>query len=269
MSKSKSESELCTDKLLHLTSRAELSLVANTIDDKDASFMINEIQLYIHENKSLLPSYIIKKAVEACKKLENHLNSGKPTSRFKFKSAKSKSQIKSVCLESSNQGNTSFADDDQYFFGFRNLDNQDLSLSEDEVDSKDIRLVNLKNCTILLKGFINTVYIKNLDSCRVEVILSSRAISIIDCNDCTFDIVCHQLRINTTKDCDLNLFVSSRSMLESSKNLTYSKLEFKGDKHGQLFSRAGFNPEQNNWKLIDDFDCLNPKEKSGNIRIID
>lgn len=277
-----SESEQCVDELLSKLSIID-KLIANfdksndeQLVDKSRQILL-ETQSYIDNNKSVTPAYILKKVTDSLKKLETRVNQpSKSKLQFKFKANPSSNNNESSIQPEykSNVGekfSTEFKS--QPLHGFQNIINENLSLSGKDVESQDISLTNLRGCSVIINGLANTVYVRELKETSVTVCLACRAITITNCTDCHFRLICQQLRIDSTLNCSFRIFTSARSMLESSKALEFEPIKLDNvDKlsHEQvqdLLAKAGFNESQNNWKCIDDFDWLAPDCPSKNYKL--
>lgn len=283
------ESERCVDELIKLVTRIdELSsrLESGKTDEllAESKMSLEQAQLYIENNKPMIPSFILKKVTDSLNRLRKHIEIIKSAGvQFKFTQLKLDGSDTSSEPKGNGEVNSIIAtadvvksNYDQDFFGLRDISDKHLTLKPNEVDSKDVRLVNLINCSITIIGFANTIYVRNLKNTSVVVCLASRAITITDCNDCEFKFICQQLRIDSTMRCSFSIFTSARSMLESSKDLTFRMLDLgeiakSVDMDDEVLLnnlvRAKFDRTKNNWKCIDDFDWLSPDTPSLNYKI--
>lgn len=276
----KNESELCVDKLLVEIGKMD-HLVEKLDSDRDSQLICqarnlsSTVQSFIDNYKEIIPSYCLKKATDSLKRLENHINNPQMDKlKFKFKSApKTRVQLqadKTIELSSSIP-----QDYQTVSLGFKGRENEKLNLNPSDVETKDISLVDLKNCDVNIEGLANTVYMRNLSDTSVTVCLACRAITVVNCDNCQFKLVCQQLRIDETSRSIFTIYTSARSMLESSRELEFRNLNLDtlgGNSHEQvrnLFKEANFDPQQNNWKCIDDFDWLSPKNTSKNFSIVE
>lgn len=279
----KSESELCVDKLLIQLGKID-NLVEKLISNKndelicEARDLSTKTQSFVDNNKSIIPSYCLKKVIDSLKKLEKFIDEPQRAKlKFKFKSApKTDIEPKEVSIKESEI--ISYNGDIELStasFGFENRSNEKLALEQSDVEAKDISLIDLENCDVNIVGLANTVYIRNLKNTSVAVCLACRAITVINCANCQFELVCQQLRIDTTTQSTFKIYTSVRSMLESSNALEFHNLDLDGIErvgHKQvvdLFNKANFDVERNNWKCIDDFDWLSPDTKSKNFSIVE
>lgn len=280
-----SESEKCVDELLlKITKIDELLTKLDRLEkcDEENEFLKegrdldSSMQAYLDSNRSLIPPYCLKKAADALKRLETHLNRPQKTKLlFKFKpsAARESSPKKDDLLVETKEHSIVSSTP---LFGFQNLTEQKLKLSSDEVESKDVSLINLSKCSVTISGLANTVYIYGLNDTLVNVHLACRAITIRNCKDCRFNLICQQLRIDSTFDSSFEIFTSTRSMLESSKGLSFKRLdlgnieqtELSNEELSDLLTNAQFDINQNNWNCIDDFDWLSPNSPSKNFKLV-
>lgn len=273
----KNESEICVDELL--VEIGKLDHLVEELDSNKSAELIckarelsSTTQSFINNNKTIIPSYCLKKATDSLKRLESYINEPqKDKLKFRFKSAP-KARIQDG---GTTELPSSISEDCQLVsLGFQNQANEKLSLDPSNVESKDISLIDLKNCDVNIVGLANTVYIRNLKDTSVTVCLACRAITVVNCNNCQFKLVCQQLRIDATSQSIFKIYTSARSMLESSRELEFQKLnldtldETSPENVKDLFEKAKFDPQRNNWECIDDFDWLSPGTKSKNFRIV-
>lgn len=283
-----SESEACVDELL-----AKVTAINNLLTQYesksepsedltcDAREILSSTQAFIDNNKHIIPAYCMKKASEAVKKLDSCLNRSRGSSTiFKFSSGTSKGVAPNSTPKVEFPAEpTPEVKQPQYIIcssdkacDFSNLADERVNLKPDQVLCKDISLTKMLRCGVKIFGCANTVYIRGLEGCSVTICLASRAITIAHCKNCVFQLVCQQLRIDSASECTFEIYTSSRSMMESSKNLKFecynlSKSEFAGEQLDSFLTEAKFDPNANNWKCIDDFDWLCPSIPSKNYTI--
>lgn len=274
----KTDSESCVDELLSKIANLEKNFTASAVAElegealRDAQTTLTSTQLFIENNRHLIPSYCQKKANESLSKLENLINrSCKSSIRFKFNSKKVKDlPASSDELRTEGPSKTKVLQPkielDARAFGFHERRDETLELGDNDVKSKDVSLTKLENCVVTISGSANTVYIRELRGCKVDVRLAQRAITVINCEDCEFRLICQQLRIDSTTRSSFEIYTSARSMLESSKELMFKKLDFRDTDSRllKLMSEANFRVQENQWTSIDDFDWLIPGKQSKN-----
>lgn len=152
--------------------------------------------------------------------------------------------------------------------GFFNKTGEDLILKDEEIDRKDVLLSNLKNCKIQLFGYPTTLHIANLEASKVYCGPVSTSVFIEHVKDSTLHLACQQLRIHNTTDSNFYIHVTSKAIIEDSKNVRFGiyKLDYEGiDKH---YDSSGLNRNVNNWDKVDDFNWLATDKPSPNWSII-
>lgn len=140
--------------------------------------------------------------------------------------------------------------------GFVEKDSEELVLLANEANGKDVGLHSLKGCTVKIYGNPNTVHASELSNCTIQIGPISTSMFVDDCVRVTFMVACQQLRIHRTSDCNFNIHVTSRSIIEDSKDLHFAPYNWTYvdiDKH---FILAGMDKSVNNWKAVDDFNWL-------------
>lgn len=272
-----SESEHCVDELLVTIRQAEE--LCETLQNgpgaehvERARALVRETQLFIENNRPIIPSFTLKQVSEALRRLERNINSSnKSKLTFKFK-AKPVDREPSKGELNSKPAEAPKIEIQQQTLGFQNKQKESLALGPDEVDSKDVSLVELKDCSVVVSGLANTVYIRDLVNTTVTICLACRAITVKNCTGCRLNLICQQLRIDTAVDCEFSIFTSARSMLEASRDLKFKELKLEAvpglnlsfEQVQQLMTQANFGLDSNNWRCIDDFDWLSPDVPSKN-----
>lgn len=255
------DSEKCVDELLKRIAEIDTIISDGCTDDR-AREKLKSIQTFIDNNQALIPGYCLKKAVDSIRRLENLANKSQE-SQMKFKFSKS---------TGSNTG-TASATPKMSSAAVPKIDivprrcNENITLNPAEVDSKDVTLTRLDSSKVVVKGLANTIYISDLKDTSVEGV-ACRAVTIKECTNCRFRLVCQQLRIDSTRDSDFEIFTSARSMLESSNGLVFRQLK-PDDDTLDLMAKCNMDTTSNNWRCIDDFDWLSPNAPSQHYRLVE
>lgn len=278
------ESERCVDQLLIMMGDINRLIEQLHKQDKPPSLhsearqVLTSSRSFVENNRQSIPSYSLKRIVETLNKLELEIERPRKQD-FKFKfgsklepSTGEEQTVKDVSEAHSGQ----MLDVQTNFCGFRDKTGEKLELGPEEVMSRDVCLSNLNNCEVLIRGLANTIHLRHLKDTKLTICLASRAITVNDCLSCDFNLICQQLRINTTKDCRFNVHTSARSMLEESTGLQFSPIDMgsirdkiTAEEEKEYFTAAGFDIGKNNWRLIDDFDWLSPSAPSKNYKIVE
>lgn len=148
--------------------------------------------------------------------------------------------------------------------GFSNKTDEDLVLENEEIEKKDVLLSDLKNCNIRLLGCPSTLHIANLECSKVHCGPVSTSIFIEDVKDSILHLACQQLRIHSTTNSDFYIHVTSKAIIEDSKDVRFGiyKLNYEGiDSHYEI---SGLNRNVNNWDKVDDFNWLATDKPSPN-----
>lgn len=275
------ESEICVDELLAKLAQVDRLISALNAQSleldilQEAKSNLLNTQHFIENNRCMIPSYCLKKASETLRKLDEEISrTSKPSLRFQFnkKDKVQRNSSSGAAIKDFAQQNKSTQPNEPegVKLGFHNRIGENLSLDASEVNARDIALTKLSKCVVTIRGCINTVYVRDLTECNVEIQLACRAITVANCRDCNFRLICQQLRIDTTFRCNFELYTSVASMLESSKNLTFKRLVLDDSDSSlrDLLESANFSILENNWKKIDDFDWLSPNQPSDNYSVI-
>lgn len=281
------ESERCVDELLvqannidDLSKRLEAKVTDELIGESRE--LLTEIRSYMDNNRAIIPSYIMKKISESLNRLEKQINnSSRSKLKFKFKTKSSDTTpssptVNPPCPRTKDCEAVKTQHEVASSLGFQNRNNEHLSLAGADVESKDVALVGLNNCTVSIFGLANTVYIRDLTNTSVTICLACRAITVKNCSNCKLTLICQQLRIDSTNNCEFTIFTSARSMLEASTDLKFKELKLEHlcredlteEQVQNLLRMADFNVEQNNWRCIDDFDWLSEEVASKNYKLM-
>lgn len=285
-----SESQKCVDQLIVTVN--EIDKLLELFDSKQDVSDIREIarqklsttQAYLENNRHSIPSYTLKKVTDSLKKLERRIDRPqKQDFQFRFKSKpiehdiiEQKGQdIKMEVTPSKPEPKQFTLPEEINFCGFKDRSKESMSLDSSDVHGKDISLINLEACEILIKGSAETARLRDLKGCTVTIILAIRSITVINCSECIFKLCCQQLRINAAKSCQFELFTSARSMMEESSGLTFKCLDMdtlkpwlNEEERKEYFDNAKFNIDRNNWNCIDDFEWLSPSIPSKNFTLV-
>jgi hypothetical protein len=142
--------------------------------------------------------------------------------------------------------------------------NQRILLSEQEANDQDLTLSELENCVVLIHGHPGSLQLSKIKNCVVICGPVARSIFADNCEDCTFSFICQQLRLHTSKACQIYLHVTSRAIMEDSTEIQFTPNNYSYDDSEQNFAAAGLDPAINNWQLIGDFNWLSADEASPN-----
>ena len=96
---------------------------------------------------------------------------------------------------------------------------------DDVKDRNSLLLENLENCEIYILFNFKALYAKHIKNCKIFVGSISGGSHITDCNDTSFYLITHQLRIHETNNTNFHIMVSSNPIIEDCNGLVFSCLQ--------------------------------------------
>lgn len=89
---------------------------------------------------------------------------------------------------------------------------------------------NCQDCRIYLTASLGSARLESLSNCQVFLGPCATSVYLESCTNCIFFLWCHQLRIHTTTNSDLYVFVNSHPIIEDCGNLRFApyRLEYEG-----------------------------------------
>lgn len=154
----------------------------------------------------------------------------------------------------------------EHDIGFYDKKNETLELCNEDVHKKHVSISNIENCVIQIKGNASTVHMNNVRKSRVCVGPVSNSVFIDNCSDSQLFLACHQLRMHTSENCQVYLYVTSKAIIEHCQNIGFAP-NIRVDE--TLLQMSGLERDKNHWDLIDDFNWLSVDEHSPNWFIIE
>lgn len=235
------------------------------------------LQRYFGENTSFIPTYQVRKAQEHVSQL-NRLAQEKrdeffPKKKFVFKSKQKLTSLESAIQkaeslnvkEEKKQETLSYNDANSCTI--KDIHGQNFTKLENEINGKDIAIVNCQNSVIQLIGNPSVVHMSNVDSCTILCGPLSSSAFLNNINNSNIIISSHQLRIHDSTDSKFYIHVGSRAIIENCKNLQFAPYAWSYPDLAQHFenSKLAFKTIGDfNWQAIDDFNWLNQQKQSPN-----
>lgn len=152
--------------------------------------------------------------------------------------------------------------------GFHGKKLEKLRMDYDQVNAKDVQLTKLEYCQVKIYGCPATLYMTLLENCEIFCGPTFASVFIESCRNCTFVLACQQLRVHSTVACKFYSYVTSRTVVESCKELQFAAYAWKYNRMDDHFEET-FHGRPNQWNLIDDFDWLSNDIPSPNWSFID
>ncbi|CAF0976974.1 unnamed protein product [Brachionus calyciflorus] len=241
------------------------------------SSRIEILQKYFSESTSFIPGFEIRKAQEYMGQLSRLAQEKRdeifPKKKFGFKSKQKMTSLESAIQKAETLTPQIGIKEDTLNFNdansimIRDLKEQTCIKLEDELNGKDIAIVNCKNSTIQLFGNPSVVHVANIDTCTILCGPLTGTAFINQAINSKIIIASHQLRIHDSRDTQFYIHVGSRAIIENCKQVKFGAYAWTYPKLETHFEKSKLNLEKlgvYNWQLIDDFNWLNQEIKSPN-----
>lgn len=141
-------------------------------------------------------------------------------------------------------------------------------LQRGEINNKDLVFTDIDNCTIKIYGSPSSLCITRIKN---SIILSGpvkTSTFIEQSSNSTFQIACQQLRIHDSHLSTFYLYISSRTIMEDSSDISISSYNWNYDFKEEDFNLCSFG-SQNNWLEVDDFNWLAQDSHSPNWTLLE
>ncbi|KAL1525166.1 hypothetical protein AB1Y20_020037 [Prymnesium parvum] len=151
--------------------------------------------------------------------------------------------------------------------GFRSSKGAVLTRPAGESVHGDYALEDLEQCDVRLLTACTALWVRNLRDCTVFTVPCPGSIYLTECHNCTLVLGARQIRMHTSTQCSLYLHAASHPIIEHCSDLRIAPYPALPAGIPSPWAAAGMNPEQNQWKLVDDFDWLK-QSQSPNWRVM-
>jgi len=254
-------SELASEKLAmtkHLDKIAETLQVLQKL--------VTDSQIFLSTYEKRITNEMLNSLQESLKEMQNKFL---PRQRFAFKTRRKEAEKKDVKGKDETDRVAIPLPTPTNECGFMNRTGEELSKTAEEVEGKDVELHRLKDCTVCIRGNPSTVHITGLSNCVVQLGPVLTSVFVDDCERVTFRLACQQLRIHSSSRCTFYVHVTSRSIIEDSKELHFAPYNWRYEGIDKDFESASMDPAISNWKSIDDFNWLALDVQSPNWSILE
>lgn len=274
-----------TAELGKLGSEGEDVAVENEVDRKQRlstqyekiSKRTEMLQKYFTEQSRFLLQYDLRRAQEQLNNI-NRLSQDKreqlfPKKKFGFRSKQNITTL-AAAIETNQTAETTQslkkpeADEPerQYenTFTFKDISQQEITKTSEEIAGKDVVLMNIKDCTIKLFGNPSVVQLKNIENSTILCGPVSGSAFIDNCKSSRIVVASHQLRIHDTSATQFYIHVGSRAVVEGCKDVLFGPYAWSYVGIEEHFKRADFDFAKLNWRAIDDFNWLVTGQQSPN-----
>lgn len=243
------------------------------------SFRVSKLQRFVSESALFLPPYELKTAQNMLVILQHKIQGKRdeklPKKKFAFRS--NKKATKNGAQQSKKEENDLKKDsksDSELVIElaackFVGASGEMLKKENEEINSKDVALADLTDCTVLLYGAPSAVHISKLSNCKIFCGPVPGSIFIRDCINCTFVLACQQLRVHSTTDSEFYIHVTSKAIIEDCSTLKFAPYNWSYSNIDDHYFESGLTKERNNWDQVDDFNWLAADVHSPNWSIIE
>jgi tubulin-specific chaperone C len=236
------------------------------------------LQKYFTENASFITQYESRKAQEQLNNLKRLAQEKRellfPKKKFGFKSKQNMTSLADAIVVNAKTeaGLNKNATSEQIKSKLniestctvKDMSNERVCKKEDDVNGKDVALVNLKDAFIQLHGNPSVLHVSDVTNVTVLCGPISGSAFINNCKNSRIILACHQLRIHETHDTQFYMHVGSRAIIENCSNVRFAPYAWSYEDIDRHFKMSGLDFRQTNWTSIDDFNWLNQTQKSPN-----
>lgn len=243
---------------------------------------IETLQKYFTEHTSFLPTYEVRKAQEHLGKIDRLAQEKRdkivPKKKFGFKSkqnltsleSKIESEAVTAAATSKLKPTVDLDINVESTCCLRGLRDQTVVKLEEEINGKDVAIIDVKNTTICLQGSPSVLHIDSIDSCTILCGPVVGSTFINKCTNSKLVLACHQLRIHETNNTQFYIHVGSRAIIENTRDVAFAPFTWTFPRLDDHFSSSNLKPTgEYNYTAIDDFNWLNEGQKSPHWRFLE
>lgn len=139
------------------------------------------------------------------------------------------------------------------FYSYSRRTNETLIKAPGQIDGQPFTLEDLKDCTVILADWSETVQADRIENCRILIGASCGSVFLRNCKNCTITVACKQLRTRDCEDSTIYLYAKTDPIIEASWRLTFAPYNVSYPLLDTHFAKANLDPLQNHWRNIFDF----------------
>ncbi|KAM9832641.1 tubulin-specific chaperone C [Neosynchiropus ocellatus] len=263
------------EELLTADTEADKAAVAGRLEEVSAK--VAQLQKFLNDSISFLNPHQLKRSQATLIDLRNRLNEAKdkaqPKKKFAFR-ARTKVAEKTETSDSVDGSApvtpqcTQVDSAASSQCGFADISNDTLIKTRAEIQNQKVQLTNLTNCKVRLLGSPSSLHMKHIDNCEILCGPVSSSVFVDHCRNSTLVFACQQLRAHNTTDTQVYLHITTRAIIEDSKDVSFAPLSWSYPNMEQDFKASSLDPEKNNWTQVDDFNWLAAGTPSPNWSVI-
>lgn len=121
------------------------------------------------------------------------------------------------------------------------------------IEGQQMILENCHQTIILLLDHIASLTCDNMTSCTIITGPVESSVFLRNCIDCTFIIVCQQLRLRECDNCSVSLFSTTNPIIELSSRIVFSCYQFNYFNLSKNLDSCSLNIWNNEWHNVYDF----------------
>ncbi|XP_063702089.1 tubulin-specific chaperone C [Culicoides brevitarsis] len=233
---------------------------------------LQELQRYLSSSTFFLNDRKVQKCQETLKGLTALLEERKskliPKKKFGFRN-KTLVVAKDAQITSADDTDASATTKKLFDYSVHDKSNEIISFKGSDANEKDLTVANLDACLLDIEGHPGSLHLKNIQNCLIISGPVSRSIFVENCKNTTFQIACQQLRLHSSRECDIYLHVTSRGIIEDSSEIRVAPYSLNYDGISQDWIESKLPHDRNNWNDIADFNWLSAEQKSPNWNVIE
>lgn len=243
----------------------ETNLIPDSFNDIAKS--LQQLQNYLSSSTLFLPDSIVKRYQNTINELHSSLEGSKtklmPKKRFGFRSkaAAATEDSPALLLEPAKKPTVLHS---TIQWTVENKQNEEIVLSDDDINGKDITISSLTGCLVRLVGHPGSVQLSHLKDCLVISGPVARSVFVDDCTNSTLTFGCQQFRLHRATNCSIYMHVTCRGIIEDCSKISVAPFTFSYDGYDMDFKKAGLDLRKNNWDDIADFNWLSADKVSPN-----
>lgn len=230
---------------------------------------VQDLQRFLSSSTFFLNDRRVQKCQEQLNDITLRMDERKaqlvPKKRFGFKNkSTTKPKVEDQIDAAATQTQPTHQDMKQFEYTISNRVNEVINFNHADANEKDITVANLTSCVLRIEGHPGALHVKNLTNCLILSGPIARSFFGDNCKNCQFVIACQQLRLHTSTNCDIYLHVTSRGIIEDSKEIFVAPYNFEYPTILDDFTASGLPLDRNNWNDLADFNWLSTEQHSPN-----
>lgn len=140
--------------------------------------------------------------------------------------------------------------------GIRNLCDQVIVKSAEQLGEGEFVITDLRSCRVELLGKFRALFIHRVKDCQIFAGPVSGSVMVEEVESSTLMLASHQIRIHSTKNTDFYLRVRSRPIVEHTRDVRFAPYAFHYEGIEKQLEACNLREETGLWESVDDFRWL-------------